>query len=245
MADSFEVFVPRVIEEGEPTSNVEVPVVAEDTPVDSAEYTRWSLPEVTGIGSSSGSAQVGNASDNELLKQQAYDSAFQQGLADGQAKASQILADQTQQLQLLINSLKKAERSLSDAIEEEITALSIAIATQLLRHEIDSHTDTIASLVKQGVAALPALHSQIEVHLNPADSAALQGVFKELDEPMDSSWTLIEDESISRGGCRIVSDESLVDERLETRLERIVGHAFDETFTMGEALESESDGDDS
>lgn len=242
MADSFEVFIPRVIDEEEKAPSVDVVAPAEGESPDTEGYARWSLPDVAGIEPST-TVQRSDEHDDETLKQQAYDSAFQQGLADGQAKANQILVEQTQQLQLLINSMKKAERHLSDAIEEEITALSSAIATQLLRREVENHADTIASLVKQGVAALPALHSDIEVHLNPADSIALQEFLNDQDEPMDSSWTLVEDDSVSRGGCQVVSDESLVDERLETRLERIVSYAFDETFTMGEALESLDDDD--
>ncbi len=71
-------------------------------------------------------------------------------------------------------------------------------------------------MIRETVALLPAAARDVRIHLHPEDAALVR---ERLVEPATSrAWTLVEDPVITRGGCRVSSENSSIDAQVETRL---------------------------
>jgi flagellar assembly protein FliH len=71
-------------------------------------------------------------------------------------------------------------------------------------------------VVHECVQALPASNRTIRVHLDPRDARVIRERLATV--AADSGWTLIDDPSVGRAGCRVNVDSSYLDATLESRV---------------------------
>jgi flagellar assembly protein FliH len=105
---------------------------------------------------------------------------------------------------------------LDGAIVRQIATLAGAIARQIVRRELKTHPDEIVAVVRETVALLPIASRDVRVHLNPEDAALVRSRLAEATG--DRAWSIVEDPVLSRGGCRVSSENSTIDAQLEARL---------------------------
>jgi len=74
--------------------------------------------------------------------------------------------------------------------------------------------------VRAAIKLLPLSAQKINLHLHPADAELVRSSF-ELDES-SSTWAVLEDASITRGGCLVDTDISHVDVSVEKRLSVVI-----------------------
>ena len=229
MAELFQVFTPRVISEDIVAPKPE-PIQVSDAPA----YTSWVPPRVSGAVANQSRSQHDTSAQNvlaqelALARENAKTEGYQQGLAEGQAEAKRILAEQGQQLQLAMAALREPKQWIDTELERELFLMTLSLARQLLRHELSVRPELIENLVHQAIEALPVNSGDLSIYLNPADVEVLRNLAAERGEAIDSSWQLLEDPTVSRGGCRISNDCSRIDEELETRLQRITAEMLGE-----------------
>jgi flagellar assembly protein FliH len=219
MKDEFQLFVPRVIDDEVSTEQA----IAEPVkPAADNAYQSWLPPEVSLAKSQAARPRSADASnDFEELQKQAYDKAFQQGLDDGKRETTRLLAEQSQHLQLAIAALREPLKWMDEELERELFQLTLTLSRQLLRHELDLRPELIESLVHNAIAALPAASGTLEIDLHPDDAQLIRNHCAEREESLDPLWHIKEDPTLSRGGCRITSSTSHIDEQIETRLQRL------------------------
>ncbi|MBQ0797224.1 FliH/SctL family protein [Zhongshania sp.] len=226
MSDVFQVFSPRVINDSAAPQTAVVDSTTEKRAEERA-YQSWVPPVVSGAvantskSKSESTAKVELANELELARESAKKQGYQQGLAEGQAEAKRILAEQSQQLQLAMAALREPQKWVDGELERELFNMTLSVARQLLRHELSVRPELIENLVHQAVEALPISSGDLNIYLNPADVDVLRQLAEERGEALDSAWILLEDPTVSRGGCRISNDCSRIDEELETRIQRI------------------------
>ena len=63
----------------------------------------------------------------------------------------------------------------------------------------------------------------LRIHVNPQDFELV----KALRERHEESWKIVEDASLQPGGCRVESQNSLVDATVETRLKQALAQLFE------------------
>lgn len=229
MADVFQVFSPRVV-----TADAQAPEPLAKSAVEKPAYQSWVPPRVTGavantsVSKKESSPHSDIPNEAEVAREAAKKKGFEQGLAEGQAEAKRILAEQSQQLQLAMAALREPQKWVDTELERELLAMTLTLARQLLRHELNVRPELIENLVHQAIEALPLTSGDLNIYLNPADVEVLRELALEHGEPIESSWILLEDPSVSRGGCRISNDCSRIDEELETRLQRITAEMLGE-----------------
>ena len=99
-------------------------------------------------------------------------------------------------------------------------ASTTTAATRIVRHELSLAPDRILCAVRDALAALPAYARNVKLFLAPDDAALV----REHLTPAASThaWDIVEDPSLTRGGCRVMADTSQVDATLETRLATII-----------------------
>ena len=224
----------------------------------STDYTSWNLPdindgrviEVVPSGQHPGNAKKAPAAGrgkeskgapelDEISKQaqkEGYQAGFEQGLGKGEAqgyqaglnKGNKEIQQRLQQLQQVIAQLMEPIKQQDDELEQTLLALVKMAAEAVIKQELeDNRIDIIQRIIKETVTALPLGAENIRISLNSEDFAALQGE----STGVSSDWQLVADDSITAGGCRVETAQSVVDYCLETRIqevmEQIMGTAED------------------
>ncbi|GAB4357196.1 MAG: hypothetical protein Kow0073_15090 [Immundisolibacter sp.] len=165
----------------------------------------------------------------EAAREEGFAAGLEQGLAAGRERSEAQRAADGERLAALLDSLAAPLANLEQELLESLQTLALALARQVVRHELTAVPARIVDLVRAGVAALPATARQITVHLNPQDMDLVRSLVPR--GRHDARWELLADAGVQRGGCRISTESSEVDLTLDTRL----AEAFDRLLEGGEA----------
>jgi len=183
-----------------------------------ASILAWTVPQVEG-------PVVGQRriADLNLLEREAWEQGQAAGRAAGRAQAlteqetlTQELRTRVQRLEGVLNLQARPLAELDEIVLRQLATLAGAIARQLVRRELRTQPEQIIAVIRETVALLPAAARDVRIHLHPEDAALVR---ERLVEPAaERAWTLVEDPVITRGGCRISSENSSIDAQVETRL---------------------------
>lgn len=208
-------------------------------PEGTEEYRRWDMPRVDER--LSGAAQQkltqGRVTADQLanIQEQAHKEAFEQGFTqgykDGVEKATKEAAKKDQELQRRIQNMDQLLRTLSTPFEQldgqvetELASLAISLARQIIRRELKVNPGEIVAVVREAVAALPVVTRHPQVFLHPDDAAFIRQTFSLSGE--HEHWKLIDDPALTRGDCRVVTENSRIDATVESRLTAIITQAL-------------------
>lgn len=151
--------------------------------------------------------------------------AEQEGYEEGLKRAQQEAGPLLQQLQQTLDFLQAPVLNLPHEVEQELAHLAVILAQQLLRRELQTDPGEIVGLVRDSLKLLPAAERDVRVHVHPEDAGLLRRAFA-LDQESGESeqnflFKLVEDSSISRGGCDLRTPHSRIDASVENRLSRM------------------------
>jgi flagellar assembly protein FliH len=202
-------------------------------PARTAAVERWTLPDVAGpvIGRV---REEKKPVDNtvELLRQALQESearGYQAGLEKAQAE-SQItlaaLAARVAQLDSVLQLLGAPLQQLDAEIERDLLQLTLTVGKQLARRELRVDPTQVIGIIRESLSQLPASARDIRVHLHPEDAATVR---ERLAEPsQERAWKIVEEPTLSRGGCMIRTENSQVDARLDSRIAAVIANALGE-----------------
>ena len=114
--------------------------------------------------------------------------------------------------------------ALDSEVQRQLVSLAGAIARHIVRRELKTQPDEIVAVIRETVALLPMTARDIRVHLNPEDAKLVRS--RVVEAGSDRSWNVAEDPLISRGGCRVSSENSTIDATLEQRLGAAIAAAL-------------------
>jgi flagellar assembly protein FliH len=204
-----------------------------------APIERWRLPEVEGpiIGGARQDrrAAVAEESAKNALKE-AEARAYEAGMARARAEMAAKLAavdERIKRLDAALQLLARPLQQLDADIENELAQLALSVGKQLARRELHIEPTQVIAILRESLALLPIAAREVRVHLHPEDAATVR---EHLTAPTaDRAWTIVEDPTLSRGGCVIHSQSSRIDARLEARIAAVAASALgDERVTREE-----------
>ncbi len=172
------------------------------------------------------------ALDTEQRK--AWQEGFEQGRREGraagriEAEAGQReLEDRIDRVGQLIDAMARPLADLDDGAALELAQLSLAAGSQLARRELQLDPAQVIAIIRECVDALPSSARHVRVNLHPADAEIVRG---RLSAPSAerAAWSIVEDPVMGRGGCRVLTDVSEVDARLESRVAAVVAAVLGE-----------------
>lgn len=168
------------------------------------------------------------ARDLEALQKAAYQEGYEQGRTEGQRYGHQEALEEGRKAALerlavldrLMHGLQRPFEKLDDEVEQQLVTLVISMVRQLVRREIKMDPGQIIGVVREALAALPVAARNVRVILHPEDAELVREVYKLGDS--DQQWSIVEDPTLQRGGCRVTTDNSTVDATLESRIGALV-----------------------
>jgi flagellar assembly protein FliH len=172
-------------------------------------------------------AQVSDEQE-QILRQQGYAEGFVQGRAqamlEAQRQINEFIATQGQEAARQLAALVDSARTQLDAAEQlaaqGVLELSCELARQVLRQEIASNPNVLLPVIREALAALFADSKATRVSLHPLDLDMVQDVLRT--DFAHLALTLHADATLARGGCRIASDHTVIDGRIEKRWSRAI-----------------------
>jgi flagellar assembly protein FliH len=202
---------------------------ADARPPAQAAVERWRLPEVEGpiIGRSREDRRAGAEEPARLALKNAEARGYEAGLARARTETSArltALEERVRRLDAALQLLSRPLEQLDAEIESELARLALAIGKQLARRELRVEPAQVIAILRESLALLPATAREVRVHLHPEDAATVR---EHLTSPAGGrAWTLVEDPTLSRGGCIVHSEASRIDARLESRIAAIAASAL-------------------
>lgn len=206
-------------------------VVKGKTLSSNALWERWQAPRVAEAATGAQRQQpvpthnhsVMSPAELAQIRQQAREEALQQGLEEGRKAGLAELEKAASRWQSLMDELTQPMAQSSQQVSDELTLLALAIAKHVIRNEIKTQPRLIIDLVSQALKALPSATKSIQVVLHPDDARLVK---QALQTETESSWRIEEDRLMTIGGCVVKSDSAHIDERVDSRIERVVASLF-------------------
>jgi flagellar assembly protein FliH len=182
-------------------------------------YQRWelsSLDEKPREQPQASDIRLPTAEEIERIHQQAYQEGFAAGMRDGRAQGDMA----SQQMKDLLTELNQAMQRFESVMADQILALALDIARQLVRRSLQVEPDIVLNVVREAIESLPQVSQQLVLVLHPEDANIVRQMLAY--EYQESLWRVVDDPGMARGGCRIEAAESEIDATIESRWKRIV-----------------------
>lgn len=159
------------------------------------------------------------AAEMEIIKQQAYDEAYQKGLAEGARDQAQTLHDCMEQLIQGISKLEGEQAGFMAEYEYNLKWLAWEIASKVLGRKLEEDETELVSLVKMAVASVKNAE-WITVEVSEKATALLDTLTKEFRKLGDDRVD-IRGISAPEGTCIIDTPDGLIDASIYRQLENL------------------------
>lgn len=146
--------------------------------------------------------------------QKGHEEGYQAGLKEGQTKA---LAE-AQRLAKAAASLEKSLGDLDVQIADELLALAVELAREVIRQEIAARPETLLTVVREALMQLP--HQHTSIYLHPDDASLLRSYMG--DQLTHGGHRIHEDFKLARGDCVLEAGGSQVDATVAMRWQRVL-----------------------
>lgn len=168
------------------------------------------------------SKQSSRAVDNLVAKekQRGYEQGYREGVENAQAEWEPKLA----YLNDILLALEHQCKELDEEILQKSVEICIAVAKQIIRRELSIDSGQIVSAVKQAIDLIPRDGQQVNIYINPKDSEHLENLFAQNGNA--NKYNIVQDPTITVGGCRATTDFSLVDLTIEKQVAMIAAQIF-------------------
>lgn len=160
----------------------------------------------------------------EAIQKQAHEEGFNVGLAEGRKAAQTELEQRVARLEKLMTALSAPLQWLDETVEEELVQLAIAVARQLIRRELKTQPSEVVAAVREGLNYVPSQNRYVRLLLHPDDVSTVRSALSLSEE--ERRWQVVEDPSLTRGGCLLETEHSRIDATVETRLNAAIARVL-------------------
>lgn len=189
---------------------------AEDEP--SAEELRAAAAEAR---------EIALAEERDRLVAAARAEGYAAGEAAGQDAERARLASALLSAEQALDQLRSGEARWLDQLEDNVCALAVAVARQVIGRELSGDPVTLTDLLRRALAEFP-IDQAVSIRVNPQDLATLAtahtagesvGGTAAVAPNRETRW--VADAAIVPGGCIVEGRERIVDGRVDAALERV------------------------
>jgi len=195
------------------------------TPAAQVPGSVWALDELgAATGDKKGRALPSQVTAEERAR--LIDEGYARGLADGEAKAraaaQATVNDVVSATRRIAAELTEASALAPSILQENVAALAVIVARQIVAREVSIEKDLVANLVRRALTEFP-IDQGVRIRVHPLDLSVLTANAPAagngaITGNRDASW--VADPRLSRGGCLIEGRDRIVDGRVDTALER-------------------------
>lgn len=150
----------------------------------------------------------------EQIHAQAQKDGYTAGYEEGTARVRM----EAMRISSLADGLEAALANVEKDVAEEILALALEVARQVVGQQIMARPEVILSTVKEALLQLP--HQHASIFLNPEDATLVRSYLG--DQLGHAGHRFFEEPTMERGSCRVEAAGSQIDATVGTRWRRVI-----------------------
>ena len=163
-----------------------------------------------------------------LIEKEAYEKGYAQGEKDGLELGQKRIDTMIHHLESVLREMERQRKELHRLYEGEMLQLVISLSQKILRHELTVQEGVIQATLREALKDMVD-QRKIIIHLHPADYQSLlshpEGLPLTTDE--GGGVKLVEDHSITRGGCLFETSFGETDATIEGQFDEIVSRIWE------------------
>ncbi len=151
------------------------------------------------------------------------EAAREEGFREGQERAREEVAQRIEALEGLLRELAEWKPRLYEEGRAQVLELVLALVRKILGPLSEQCEEAVVYVTERALQSI-ADRENVTVRVHPDDLQAVVDAKPAFLETVDGirQLTVVEDPSVSRGGCRVQTPTAEIDARLETQLEELV-----------------------
>jgi flagellar assembly protein FliH len=159
-------------------------------------------------------SKLNTAAHLDAIEKAAYEEGFARGHAEGYANGNREVQAVAAQISLLLEHMSRPLKDIGVEVEHALIRLVVDTARRLVNEAITLDPLLVSGAVHEAVAAVTTTTREMKIFLHPDDLIALRN---NLNLSSDATWKLVPDVTLRRGDCRVVTESSQIDARMDTR----------------------------
>lgn len=153
-----------------------------------------------------------------LARQSGYQDGYRDGLVALEGFKQTFAHQTTMQVGSLLKSIGGQLDALQQEMAEALAAAALGLARQIVRNELAANPQAVARVAQEALETLMLSARHITLRLHPDDHALVAAGAGEVLAARGAR--LVNDATITRGGCVVESNVGLVDASIEARWRR-------------------------
>lgn len=172
-------------------------------------------------------ANSARAEGFERGRREGYHAGMEEGRRQG---ATAALEETREKLEFAVEALSNAalqleaaKRSLQEHLPRDCAELSLAVARRIIKRQVDIDPKVLEANLEHAVKLVIDAKS-VRIAFHPDDRHALDSAIQRLrlSCPAVGGAKLVEDNTLSRGGCRVYMETGMIDADLDSQLDRLI-----------------------
>ncbi len=151
-------------------------------------------------------------------RQSGYQDGYRDGLVALDSFKQSFAAQMSAQIGALVRQFDEQFGALEQQMAAGVAQAAVALARQILRHELQQRPELVATIAQEAVNAVLMSARHIVVRVHPDDLALVSAGATEVLGARGAR--LVADPAVQRGGCAVDSDAGSIDASIERRWAR-------------------------
>lgn len=183
---------------------------------------RWKIPVVQ---QSTNAGLLSHTEEAiEQLRQDTYESAYQQGLADGIKSGEQQCLQKLQYVDEITQAISQPLAVLDQALQQALSTLITEIVRKVCVHELSVSSSAICQIVEKSINLLDESEEAVSLFMHPDDAELLQ-TYQHQNTSM-LNCKIIAQAQLQRGDVHVQCGHQFIRESLDERIDRIAEHVL-------------------
>ena len=174
--------------------------------------------------------------EKKKKREEEIEKSYQKGWNEALEKNREDVELICQSMNKAIEDLKQERDNIWIKCEKEIIEFTFAIAKKTVYEEVSQDNRRIIEKVVSEAINRVKGKKILRVHVNPDDAEKLKVMKTSGYSNAGEAYEIVNDDKVSRGGCKVITDCGGVDARVETRWNEIAS-AFEEHNIETESME--------
>jgi flagellar assembly protein FliH len=159
----------------------------------------------------------------------------ERGHSEGYDETRTEVSASLERLDQLLGELLVPISRHQDELETSLLNLTMVLARAVVYRELTIDSSQIRQVVRRAVEALPSPAENTRIYVHPDDYSSVL----EVAERFEAAASVVEDDKVLPGGCRVETRNSLVDFTVEKRFQRAVQSMLEQQTNDSESSEPE------
>jgi flagellar assembly protein FliH len=181
-------------------------------------YQRWELGSFDAPATQAGPTPENIEEISARAREDGYRNGHREGLEAGRREALAQMAPRIARIDEMIGVLNADLLRIDRELAADVVQLALIVARNLVGAALEVHPEIVQTSVEEALRQIAQNYGPVHLTVNPQDAALVREVLKA--SSRTPGWSLKEDQTISRGGCRVETAGGEVDATIESRWQR-------------------------